>query len=208
MIDSDQFKPFDSDKWDKRYSGGEYVYGKTPNDFLVSVCGNIPGPQVLSLGEGEGRNAVYLASLGMDVLAVDASAEGLRKARRLARDNDVNIRTSVEDLSRFYIEPGKWDAVISIFCHLPPAVREHVHHNAVKGLRRGGVFILEAYTPKQLEYKTGGPPVEELMMDLKSLKKELQGLDFAIGEETERTVREGSLHHGRAAVVRVLAVKR
>lgn len=193
--------------WDARYSGAEYVYGTAPNDFLASVAAQIPKGRVLSLAEGEGRNAVYLAGLGYKVLAVDASAVGLGKAQRLAEERGVAIETRRADLADFAIEPDNWDAVISIFCHLPSAVRADLHRKVVAGLRPGGVFILEAYTPAQLKLKTGGPPTEDLLMTLSALKRELKGLRFIHAQELERNVIEGQLHTGRGAVVQVVAVK-
>lgn len=193
--------------WDVRYSDAEYVYGTAPNDFLVSVADQIPKGRVLSLAEGEGRNAVYLAGLGYTVSAVDASAVGLGKARRLAEERGVAVETRVADLADFAIEANGWDAIISIFCHLPSAIRSSVHRRVVAGLRPGGVFVLEAYTPAQLTLKTGGPPAADLLMTLASLRTELAGLRFIHALETERDVIEGKFHTGRGAVVQVVAVK-
>lgn len=193
--------------WDARYSGAEYVYGTAPNDFLVSVAAQIPKGRVLSLAEGEGRNAVYLAGLGYEVLAIDSSAVGLGKARRLAEERGVAIETRVADLAEFAIEAERWDAVVSIFCHLPSAVRADLHRKVVAGLRPGGVLVLEAYTPAQLKLKTGGPPSEDLLMTLSALRRELQGLRFIHAQELERDVIEGTHHTGRGAVVQVVAIK-
>ena len=193
--------------WDQRYSAQEYVYGKEPNDFLVSVASEWPPGRVLCLGEVEGRNAVWLAQRGFAVTAVDASTIGLAKARRLAGERGVAIETIGADLAHFVFEPGHWDAVVSIFCHLPAAVRAALHRRVVAGLRSGGRFVLEAYTPRQLQLGTGGPPVLELMMDLQTLRAELAGLDFAHAVETEREIQEGQFHHGVGAVVQILARK-
>jgi 2-polyprenyl-3-methyl-5-hydroxy-6-metoxy-1,4-benzoquinol methylase len=141
------------------------------------------------------------------VLAVDASAVGLGKAQRLAEERGVAIETRLADLADFAIDPASWDAVISIFCHLPSAVRADLHRKVVAGLRPGGVFILEAYTPPQLKLKTGGPPTEDLLMTLSALKHELKGLRFIHAQEIERDVIEGKFHTGRGAVVQVVAVK-
>ncbi|KAF0215941.1 MAG: tellurite resistance protein [Geobacteraceae bacterium] len=193
--------------WDERYSVEHFVYGKKPNGFLVQVSGLIPQGNVLCLAEGEGRNAVFLASRGHSVVAVDSSALGLAKAERLAEENGVKIETVTADLAEFEIGEEKWDAVVSIFCHVPRALRRDIHRNAVKGLRPGGVFILEAYTPVQLKLKTGGPPSEELMMTLDDLKKELAGLIFLQARELERDIVEGTLHSGKGAVVQIVAQK-
>lgn len=193
--------------WDERYQGDDYVYGTTPNDFLRDQVDQLPMGRILCLAEGEGRNAVFLAERGFTVTAVDQSAVGLEKARRLAEQRDVSIDTAVADLAEFPLETGAWDGIVSIFAHMPPAARRHLHGEVVTGLKPGGVFVLEAYRPKQLEYRTGGPPSVELMMDLKGLRAELAGLTFEFADETVREIHEGPLHHGPGAVVQVRARK-
>jgi SAM-dependent methyltransferase len=191
--------------WDQRYAVDEYVYGTEPNDFLVSRVAALPLGRVLCLGEGEGRNAVWLAQQGFEAHALDASAVGLEKARRLARERAVPLAIHVADLAGFEAAPGEWDAIVSIFCHLPPAVRARVHGRIAHWLRPGGVFLLEAYTPDQLALKTGGPPVAGMMMTLAGLRRELEGLRFEHAVETVRAVVEGRLHRGDGAVVQVVA---
>lgn len=193
--------------WNERYSTEEYVYGTMPNDFLFETSRYIKGPDVLCLAEGEGRNAVYLAREGFDVFAVDASAVGLEKAENLADESYVNINTQVADLADYEITPNGWDGIVSIFCHLPPAIRKALHRKVVAGLKPGGVFILEAYRPKQLTFKTGGPPETSLMMSLDELKDELAGLEFYHDAELDRNVSEGRLHTGMGAVVQLVAIK-
>jgi len=194
-------------QWDQRYSVADYVYGTRPNDFLVSVWRRLPAGRVLCLAEGEGRNAVFLAEQGFEVVAVDSSAVGLAKLQRLAQSRGVKVETVCADLADFPLTPAWWSAVVSIFAHLPRAVRAPLHRRVVEGLQPGGMFVLEAYTPAQLQYKTGGPATLELLMDLPSLLQELRGLDFHIAREIEREVQEGLLHCGRSAVVQVLASK-
>jgi len=193
--------------WNERYSQADYVYGKNPNDFLASVVQQIPKGRVLCLADGEGRNGVYLAQQGCQVTAVDGSSVGLEKARKLAAERSVAIETIVADLAEFSIQPNSWDAIVSIFCHLPPTVRAHVHRQVVSGLRSGGVLVLEAYTPRQLQFKTGGPPTADLTMELATLQQELEGLEFKHAVELERDIQEGLFHRGRSAVVQVVAVK-
>ena len=193
--------------WNARYSTEEYVYGTMPNDFLLEVSRYIKGSNVLCLAEGEGRNAVYLAREGYDVFAVDASAVGLEKAETLADESYVNINTQVADLADYEITPESWDGIVSIFCHLPPVVRKALHCKVVDGLKPGGVFILEAYRPKQLNFKTGGPLETEWMMSLDELKDELAGLEFYHDIELDREVSEGRLHSGVGAVVQLVAIK-
>ena len=193
--------------WDERYDTEEFVYGREPNAFLAGVSGMIPPGDVLCLAEGEGRNAVFLAKRGHRVLAVDSSAVGLAKAARLAEESGVRIETVTADLADFVIEPGRWDAIVSIFCHVPPAIRRALHRQVVVGLRPGGLFVLEGYTPAQLALGTGGPPTAELMMTLVELRDELTGLEFLQAGELERDVVEGRLHTGRGAVVQIVARK-
>jgi SAM-dependent methyltransferase len=193
--------------WDERYAGEEFAYGKEPNAFLAEQAGRLAPGRVLCLAEGEGRNAVYMARLGHEVTAVDASRVGLAKAERLAAQNGVRITTLAQDLADYPIAPDSFDGVVSIFCHLPPRLRQRVHARVVSGLRPGGFLFLEAYRPAQLALATGGPPVAELMMSLAALRTELAGLVFLHGVELEREVVEGRLHTGRGAVVQVVARK-
>jgi SAM-dependent methyltransferase len=195
--------------WDERYGAQGFLYGTSPNDFLAEVAPRLKKKgRVLSLGEGEGRNGVYLASLGFDVTGVDGSRVGLAKAQQLARTKGVALETVTADLTDFTITPGAWDGIVSIWCHLPSAIRAAVHAQAVRGLAPGGAFVLEAYRPEQLAYKTGGPKDKDFLPSLEDLRKELAGLDFEIGRELDRDVHEGALHHGKSAVVQVLAIRR
>ncbi|MFW2374332.1 MAG: SAM-dependent methyltransferase [Gammaproteobacteria bacterium] len=193
--------------WDERYSTDEYAYGKEPNDFLRKHAGIIPSGRVLCLAEGEGRNAVYLAGQGYQVTAVDSSLVGLKKAQKLADERGVKIETHHADLEDFDFGLDRWSGIVSIFCHLPAPLRRTVHSKVVSSLRSGAFVLLEAYTPKQLEYKTGGPPVAEITMDSASLKSELEGLEFIELNEIEREIHEGQLHNGMGAVVQLIAHK-
>lgn len=193
--------------WDERYAAEEYAYGKEPNDFLAANITRIPKGKVLCLCDGEGRNGVYLAQQGCQVTSVDASAVGLAKANKLAQERGVTITTHVVDLAHFVIQPHYWDAIVAIFCHVPPLLRAKVHQQCVAGLRQGGVLVLEAYTPKQLEHKTGGPQVVEMTMTLRGLENELKGLQFVHALECERDVIEGRYHHGKGAVVQLIGIK-
>lgn len=197
----------DASFWDQRYFLDDFVYGTEPNDFLVASAAAIsPGP-VLCLAEGEGRNAVWLAERGYEVTAVDQSVVALAKAQRLAAGRGVAIKTIVADLASFTIVSGAWSGIVSLWAHVPAALRRSVHLQAVQGLRPGGVFILEAYTPAQLAFDTGGPRNLDMLMTGMQLREELAGLEFQILRELERDVREGTKHTGRAAVVQVVARK-
>lgn len=191
--------------WDERYNAPDFVYGTRPNEFLAETAERMPDGPVLCLAEGEGRNAVWLAEQGREVTAVDFSPVGLEKARRLAAERGVTIRCVCADLAHYRIEPATWAGIVAIFAHLPAEVRRCVHRQVVGGLRPGGLFILEAYTPAQLDYGTGGPPVAELTMDLATVEAELDGLEFEIARETEREVVEGRYHTGTGHVVQIAA---
>jgi SAM-dependent methyltransferase len=193
--------------WDERYSEPGFAYGTAPNEFLASVVDRIPHGRILSLAEGEGRNAVYLASLGYEVTGVDWSEVGLRKARELAIQRRVAITTVHADLGEFVIDPAQWEGIIAIYCHLPSAIRVPLHQAAVRGLKPGGVFVLEAFSKEQIAYGTGGPQSLDLLMSLEELKRELAGLEFIHVVKMERDVREGSRHAGLASVVQILGVK-
>jgi SAM-dependent methyltransferase len=194
--------------WNQRYLVQEYVYGTAPNQFLETSSKLLKAPaRVLCLAAGEGRNAVFLAKQGHHVLAVDQSQVGLDKAIELAKKQGTAIETEARDLADFEIEPGGFDAIISIFCHTPAPLRRALHRRVINGLKPGGLFLLEAFTPAQLELGTGGPRKLELLMSLSELREELIGLEFIQSQELLRDVTEGSLHKGEAAVVQVIGRK-
>ena len=195
----------DVDFWNQRYGGEAYAYGVEPNDFLVEQAHRIPAGRVLCLAEGEGRNAVYLAKLGYEVTAVDMSAAGLDKARRLAAASGVTITTQLADLAAFEIEPQAWQGIVSIFAHVPPPLRQRLYGSVAHDLRQGGVVIVEAYNPRQLNYQTGGPRQLELLVSLDALRRELHGLAEVVGREVDRPVMEGEFHTGLGAVVQYVA---
>lgn len=193
--------------WDERYSLPGFAYGTEPNEFLAAVAAQIPVGPVLSLGEGEGRNAAFLAGLGHRVVAVDQSEVGLAKAKKLAADRGLTIETVCADLATFSIEPGAWAGIVSVFCHLPRRIRRPLYAAVVRGLRPGGVFMLEAYTPQQISRGTGGPKDPDMLPTLADLTEELAELDFVHARELEREVREGAYHTGVASVVQIIGVK-
>jgi hypothetical protein len=191
--------------WDQRYAGESYFYGEAPNAFVAEHAALIPPGPVLCLAEGEGRNAVFLAGRGHAVTAMDQSSVGLHKARQLAAQRGVTLTTEVADLSTYPIRPGHWSGIVATFVHLPPDLRRAVHAAVVAGLRPGGVYLLEAYHPDQLQHGTGGPRDINLLMTLADLRHELGGLAIIHGRELERPVVEGHAHTGLAAVVQVVA---
>ena len=193
--------------WDERYAEPEFAYGDAPNDFLRAQGSMLRG-RVLCLAEGQGRNAVFLATLGLNVTAVDQSAVGLACAEQLAGRNGVTIQTEVADLGAFDLGEERWGAIVSIFAHVPAAVRKALHSRIAAALKPGGLFLLEAYRPEQLGLGTGGPQNLALMMSLAELREELAGLDWLVGEEVEREIHEGVYHNGLSRTIQVVCRKR
>jgi SAM-dependent methyltransferase len=190
--------------WDKEFDRPEYVYGKLPNDFLKSHYEEIPKGKVLLLAEGEGRNAVFLAKIGYSVTAVDISSVGLKKAQKLAQENNVIIETICADLEEFDLGNSKWDGIVSIYCHLPLTLRQALYKRIELAIKPTGVFFLEGYSPEQLNYKTGGPPVASMMSSKKTLVEELPSFSFSHLETLDRVVNEGINHNGLGAVIQAI----
>jgi SAM-dependent methyltransferase len=193
--------------WEQRYRTENYLFGTEPNEFLRSSLPMLPAGSVLCLAEGEGRNAVFLAANGYDVHSVDLSETGVAKTRRLAESRGVKVDAVVGDLADFDIGVDRWDLIVSIFAHMAPADRRHLHRRVVAALKPAGTFLLEAYTPQQVGRGTGGPTSPETTMTLDALREELAGLEFAHAVELEREVIEGPGHTGSGAVVQVIARK-
>ncbi len=193
--------------WDERYAAEHYIYGTKPNKFLAQNFTEIPKGKVLCLADGEGRNSVFLARQGYNVTAVDASATGIEKARKLAQDNKVNVDYIHADLAHYKLAAEQWEGIVSIFCHIPADIRIPLHQNIITALKPQGILLLEAYTPEQLKHGTGGPPTAELTMTADILKQELKGLEFNLLQELERDIVEGSHHTGLGAVVQAIARK-
>ncbi|WP_174874298.1 class I SAM-dependent methyltransferase [Vogesella oryzae] len=194
--------------WNQRFASPEYAYGDAPNDFLRQQAGRLPpGSKVLSLGEGEGRNAVYLAGLGHQLTAVDAAWTGLAKLLQRADAAGLAVTASLADLEQYDQGEAQWDAIVSVFCHLPTPLRRQVLAAAVRALKPGGLLIMEGYTPRQLAFGTGGPKDVDMLLEPAIVQDELAGLELLQFAETERKVIEGSFHTGRSAVLQVVARK-
>jgi len=193
--------------WNERYGEDGFAYGSEPNQFLAEVAQHIPSGPVLCLAEGEGRNAVFLATRGHSVLAVDQSAVGLEKAQRLAEQRGVRIETLVADLAEQDLGVERFAGIVSIWAHMPSSVRRVVHDRCVRALMPGGVMVLEAYTPEQVGRGTGGPPDADYCMSAGKLREELGALHFESLRELEREVLEGKYHTGHSSVVQMVARK-
>ncbi|MDM1695994.1 class I SAM-dependent methyltransferase [Thiopseudomonas alkaliphila] len=192
--------------WDQRYAGEAYVYGQTANTFLQQHITDLTGP-VLSVAEGEGRNAVFLAQHGLEVVGVDSSAVGLAKAQRLAKSKKVTITTVQADLAEYQPAVNYFASVVSIFAHLPSQLRRTLHHRLAKALRPGGVLLLEGYSKQQLGRGTGGPNNLDMLFSLDELLQDFPGFKVILGQEIQREVIEGTGHTGLAEVVQLILQK-
>lgn len=196
--------------WDARYAEEGFAYGEGPSELVVAVEPSLPrGARVLCLAEGEGRNAVFLAEKGHDVLAIDLSAVGLDKARALAASRGVALRTLVADLNEHPFAPSAYDAVFAIWMHLPPPVLERVLAGVSLTLVPGGRLVMESYRKEQLALGTGGPREPALLVDPAELRASVEGHGFVVErlESLDRVVHEGRYHEGPSAVVQLVARK-
>ncbi|ASG68664.1 SAM-dependent methyltransferase [Francisella halioticida] len=193
--------------WNERYNTEEYVYGKKPNEFLEANVHFIPKGNVLSLAEGEGRNAVFLAQQGYSVTAVDSSIVGLNKAKKLTDKMGVSIDLIHADLADYDLGENKWDGIISIFNPVSSSVRKQLYKNIETGLKVGGVFLLEAYRPEQLKNRTGGGNSVDIMQSKESITNELTNLNFKHLIELVLDVIEGIYHTGIGSVVQAIGTK-
>jgi SAM-dependent methyltransferase len=194
-----------NDFWNLRYAEPGFAYGTEPNAFLVSQAHHLkPGMKALAVADGEGRNGVWLAQQGLDVLSVDASAVGLQKAQQLAVDRGVTLRVEQVDLIAWAWPAATFDIVAAIFIHFPPAVRAAMHRAMLNALKPGGVLILEAFTPDQLHYNSGGPPVAEMLYTPDMLRIDFAGTEILHLDERVTELAEGKYHRGPGAVVRLV----
>jgi SAM-dependent methyltransferase len=194
--------------WDERYQENKPTYGDAANDFLVEQVGVLQPGTCLCLAEGQGRNAVWIAQQGFAVTAMDQSSVGMAKAAELAAARGVALATAVGDLAQFDLGLAKWDNIVSIFGHLPGALRRDVHRRVVEALRPGGIFLIEAFTPDQLATDgTGGPADPDMLLTIDKLTAELAGLEVLFAREIVRPVNEGDYHKGDCAVVQFIARK-
>lgn len=195
--------------WDTRYRDKEYVYGVSPNDFLRDHATLFKaGNNVLSLAEGEGRNAVFLAQQGCKVCGVDFSSEGRNKALQLAQKQGVEIDYDTADLTQYDMGEAKWDGIVSIFCHLVDRARPTLYRSIKRGLKPGGLFLLESFNKKQLEFDTGGPREVTHLPSLEELKSAFNDFEIVLAQDIEREIREGPCHNGLGSVTQFIARRR
>jgi len=185
--------------WDARYAVTDYIFGTAPNQFLASQAALIQqGIRTLSVADGEGRNSVWLAEQGARVHAIDVSPIALAKAQHLATARGVAVQFEEADLLQWHWPDAQYDLVVAIFIQFaPPPARDAMIAGIKRCIKSGGLLILQGYTPKQIEFATGGPGSAENMYDW-----EILHLD-----EHTSFVNEGSHHHGMSALIDLVAKK-
>ena len=198
---------FGGEFWDERYSSIEFVYGTEPNIFFRDELDKLKTGNILLLGEGEGRNAVYAAVKGWNVDAVDFSIIAKEKALKLAEDNYVRINYEITDLSEYKPKSNFYDAAAIIFLHLNPKIRNVIHSKVVDSLKPGGTLILEVYEKEQLGKDSGGPNNIDMLYSKEELKEDFKLMKVNLLEKKRIHLNESHHHKGEAAVIRLIAVK-
>ena len=196
--------------WNERFNKEEFIFGKEPNQYLLEKASQYlkPNQRVLSIADGEGRNGVWLAKQGMQVVAFDASDVALAKAKQFATDNQVAVEYTFSDTDSFTWHTNTYDAVIGIFIQFAdPAMRKRIFQKTYQALKLGGIFILQGYTPKQLEYKTGGPSLIEHLYTEELIRDLVQDFNILELQSYERELSEGPRHIGISALLGLVAQK-
>ena len=195
--------------WNRRFESPDYLFGTAPNAWLREVAHHLPlGGRVLCVADGEGRNSVWLARQGIRVDAFDIAELGVAKARMLAAQAGVSVNYSVADCDHWAWPDDTYDAVFAIFVQFAdPAMRERLFAHMVRALKPGGLLILQGYTPKQLDYKTGGPPILSHLYTEDLLRTSFSTLEVIELQAYEADLTEGTQHLGRSALIGMLARK-
>ncbi len=193
--------------WNKKFLREGYLYGKNPNEFLVSCSSNFKKSQrFLCLGEGEGRNAVYFAKKGYEVVALDASDIGLKKLEEYAKEENVNIKTKCIDLNE-WVPKKKYGSIVASYLHMYKEDREVLFKKIESALKEKGFFVGEFFSTKQLSYESGGPKDLDLLYTVEDFKTSFSSCTKHRIEEVEIELDEGEGHRGKASVIRVIIQK-
>jgi 2-polyprenyl-3-methyl-5-hydroxy-6-metoxy-1,4-benzoquinol methylase len=196
-------------RWNQRFGAPEYIFGKAPNAFLASHRHLLrSGQQALCVADGEGRNSVWLAEQGLQVTAFDISSVGVAKARRLAGERGVKVRYEVSSVYDWRWPETPYDLVAAIFVQFAdPAMRSFMFQRMVRALAPGGVLLVQGYTPKQLEYRTGGPSRVENLYTEAILRDAFRALEILELKQYEAVMTEGTQHAGPSALIDLVARK-
>jgi cyclopropane fatty-acyl-phospholipid synthase-like methyltransferase len=196
--------------WNQRFSGDTYLFGTEPNAFLLSQRKRLkPGMRALAVADGEGRNGVFLARLGLDVLSTDFSPVALEKARKLAAAAGVALGTECVDVATWDWGAPRFDVVAGIFIQfVGPAERARMFANIKHVLKPGGLLLLEGYRPKQLEYGTGGPSQVENLYTRELLEEVFADMEILHLAEHDSVIDEGERHKGMSALIDLVAKRK
>lgn len=199
-----------ADFWNRRFEGDAYRFGTEPNEWLREHAGLWqPGQRVLCVADGEGRNSVWLAGRGLRVDAFDVASVGVAKARALAAEKGVSVNFAVSDCDAYPWPQASYDGVAAIFVQFAdPAMRERLFANIKRSLKPGGTLLLQGYTPKQLDYKTGGPPQVTHLYTEALLREAFADFEVIELRDYEEELTEGDHHHGRSALIGLVARRR
>ncbi len=194
--------------WNNRYAAEVYAYGKAPNSFINEQAAIFaPNSKLLCIAEGEGRNAVYLATLGHVVTAVDFSEEALKKTNALAKENQVQVNTVLADLTAYSFEKEAWDGIVAVFAHFPSNLRTIIHSQLRTALKPGGALLLTAYDKMQLSKNTGGPRDADMLYSAEEALSDFGRFsEFTISKKN-CVLHEGEFHNGDSVVIEVRAKK-
>jgi len=195
--------------WDARFDREDYLFGTAPAAFLEAQAGYLtPGARALSVADGEGRNSVFMAEKGCQVVAMDASTTGIAKAQKLAAAHGVSIDSRHADIFAWDWTAEPFDLVVGIFIQfVPPAKRPEVFAGLKTALAPGGTLLLHGYTPRQVDYGTGGPSQRENMYTEEILLEAFGDLEILRLEAYEAELHEGAGHAGRSALIDLVARK-
>jgi SAM-dependent methyltransferase len=196
-------------RWEARFATPDYAFGKEPNYFLKSCQQILPRRgRALAIADGEGRNGVWLAEQGLDVVSLDFSPAAQNKARALAAERGVKVTFVRADVHVWDYPQTAFDVVVEIFAQFSlPAQRAIKWHGMRRALKSGGVLIIQGYTPKQLEYGTGGPKQVDNLYTRAMLEQAFGDFRDVHVSEEEREMREGTSHAGMSAVIGLTAIK-
>jgi SAM-dependent methyltransferase len=193
--------------WDARFSSDDYIFGTEPNVWLAQHAHLLqPGMRVLAVADGEGRNSVWMAKQGLQVDAFDISPVGIEKAKKLAHQQGVDASFSIHSVEDYPWTTGNYDAVVAIFIQFAdPETRATLFKRMKSALKPDGLILLQGYTPKQLEYKTGGPPNLSHLYTEDLLHDAFGDLDISELRAYEDLLTEGTQHHGQSALIGLVA---
>jgi cyclopropane fatty-acyl-phospholipid synthase-like methyltransferase len=199
----------DFERWQTRYAASGYLFGTEPNAFLRAQAPRLrPGQAALALADGEGRNGVWLASQGLDVLSLDFSPLAQEKARKLAAERGVTLRVEQADLTTWAWPENALDVIAAIFIQaIGPPQRDQLFAAIKRALKPGGLLLLQGYRPEQLAYKTGGPPDIDRLYTRAMLEAAFADLTILELREHDSVLHEGSAHEGMSALIDLVARK-